>query len=133
MGHGQTTKHVCDGAAFLESGDCWSLPSVIDLSQNISTGFAVIVASLAFGNGMAFADEVLAPSCRAEMTTAADQKSYLNDEQAARDMLVKQWSQFEPLDRARCRPTEEAGADPRHVELLTCLQIAASAKKEPNS
>lgn len=99
---------------------------------------AVIAAGVALGvGGASIADDVptydLAPSCRAETVTTASDRSCMKDEQAARDMLVKQWSQFAPSDRATCRQVEETGGAPSYVELLTCLHIAAAAKKMPNS
>jgi hypothetical protein len=99
---------------------------------------AVIAAGVALGvGGASIADDVptydLAPSCRAETVTTASDRSCMKDEQAARDMLVKQWSQFAPSDRATCRQVEETGGAPSYVELLTCLQLAAAAKKIPNS
>jgi len=97
---------------------------------------AAIVVGFALGSGgSSIADEVpsydLAPSCRAETITAASDRSCMKDEQAARDALVKQWSQFASSDRVRCGQVEEIGGSPSYVELLTCLQIAAAAKRTP--
>jgi hypothetical protein len=75
----------------------------------------------------------LSPSCRSETVTAASDRSCMRDEQRARETLQKQWSKFAPIDRANCRQTEETGGAPSYVELLTCLQMAASAKKLPGN
>jgi hypothetical protein len=75
----------------------------------------------------------LSPSCRSETVTAASDRSCLRDEQRARDTLQKQWSEFAPIDRASCLQIEETGGAPSYVELLTCLQMAASARKLPGN
>jgi hypothetical protein len=95
----------------------------------------VIVAFFLFDCGTGVADDVpvynLRPSCQAETVSAASDRSCLNDERAARDVLVKQWSQFTERDRANCRQLQEAGGAPSYVELLTCPQLAVSADKLP--
>jgi len=86
---------------------------------------------------MTTADEVptynLSPSCRNETVTTASDKSCLLEEQQARDTLLRQWSQFTPADRASCQQVEQTAGAPSYVELLTCLQMAAAAKKLPNN
>jgi hypothetical protein len=74
----------------------------------------------------------LSPSCRSETVTASSDRSCLRDEQQARDTLQRQWSQFAPADKANCMRVEESAGAPSYVELLTCLQMAAAAKKLPN-
>jgi hypothetical protein len=102
--------------------------------------FCTIVALVAFNfsadnTRFVFADDVpnydLAPSCRAETLTTAGDRSCMRDEQTARVTLLKEWPQFAPSDRARCQQIEESGGAPSYVELLTCLQEAAAAKKLP--
>jgi hypothetical protein len=102
--------------------------------------FCTIIASLAFNISVGstrfvFADDVpnydLGPACRAETLTIAGDRSCVRDEQTARVTLMKEWSQFAPSDRARCQQIEESGGAPSYVELLTCLQEAAAAKKLP--
>ena len=102
--------------------------------------FCTIIASLAFnfsvGNTrFVFAGDVpnydLETTCRAETPTTAGDRSCMRDEQTARVTLMKEWSQFAPSDRARCQQIEESGGAPSYVELLTCLQEAAAAKKLP--
>jgi hypothetical protein len=72
------------------------------------------------------------PSCRSETMTASSDRSCLGDEQQARDTLQRQWSQFAPADKVNCTRVEESAGASSYVELLTCLQMAASAKKLPN-
>jgi hypothetical protein len=95
------------------------------------------LSTVAIGVGLLLpaADEVpaynLSPSCRSETTTAASDRSCLSDEQHARDKLLGQWSQFAPADKANCLQVEDTAGAPSYVELLTCLQMAAAAKKLP--
>jgi len=95
------------------------------------------VAVVGVGLLPAAADDVptynLSPSCRSETVTAAGDRSCARDEQQARDTLLRQWSQFAPVDRANCVKVEETAGAPSYVELLTCLQMAAAAKKLPNN
>ncbi len=101
---------------------------------------AIVMMAATFalvGGRSSSADEVptynLSPSCRAETATAASDKSCMKDEQAAREILLKQWSEFAPTDRTTCARVEEAGGAPSYVELLTCLQTAKAARKSPAS
>jgi hypothetical protein len=86
------------------------------------------------------ADEVpkfdFMPSCRgaakqAEASRAAGiVESCANGERNARDEIAKTWSQFAISDKTRCSQSTRAFAA-SYVELLTCLQTAAEAKKLP--
>jgi hypothetical protein len=77
--------------------------------------------------------------CRADSTNTSglnvgldeSTKSCIHDEQAARDQLQAQWSQFAPADRAMCsaNETDVPGAPPSYVDLLTCLQGQQLGKK----
>jgi hypothetical protein len=81
----------------------------------------------------------IARGCRADNTNTSglsvgldeSTKSCIHDEQAARDQLQAQWSQFAPPDRAMCTTnvTDISGVPPSYVELLTCLQGQQLAKK----
>jgi hypothetical protein len=110
--------------------------SMIVTRANLSVVAMAVIFALV-GSRFSIADEVptynLSPSCRAETATAAGDKSCMKDEQGAREILVKQWSEFAPTDRATCARVEEAGGAPSYVELLTCLQTAKAARKSPAS
>ncbi len=77
--------------------------------------------------------------CRADNTNTSGlsagmdelTKGCIHDEQAARDQLQAQWSQFAPSDRAMCtaNETDVPGATASYVDLLTCLQGQQLAKK----
>jgi hypothetical protein len=110
--------------------------SMIAVKRSTQT-FCKIIAIIALNlsSSHVLADDLpnydLAPSCRIETVTAAGDRSCMRDEQTARATLLEQWSQFAPSDRTRCQQLEESGGAPSYVELLTCLQEAAAAKKLP--
>jgi hypothetical protein len=93
------------------------------------------LSAVAISAGMLLpaADEVpsynLSPSCRSETASTTGDRNCLSDEQQARETLQKQWSRFAPADKANCLRVEDSGGAPSYVELLTCLQMAAAAKK----
>jgi hypothetical protein len=71
------------------------------------------------------ADAAASASIALSQTVAACKQ----DEQNARDQLVKQWAQFRPSDRATCASlASEADAD-SYVELLTCLEMARETRE----
>jgi hypothetical protein len=54
------------------------------------------------------------------------------DEQAARDLLVKQWPQFKQSDVSRCvQITTSRAAAANYSELLACLQEASTQRTDP--
>jgi hypothetical protein len=56
----------------------------------------------------------------------------MQDEQAARDQLTKQWPQFKQADASRCiQITTSRAAAANYTELLTCLQAARIEEKTP--
>ncbi len=75
----------------------------------------------------------VAVSCRAAasagLSVSESYRGCMNDEQSAREQLVREWSMFAAADRARC--TAEASGDglPSYVELLVCLQMARDAAR----
>jgi hypothetical protein len=73
--------------------------------------------------------------CRASVAaaTAANRTEEVckKDERDARAKLAQQWAQFSPAEQARCISLSKLGGFPSYVELLTCLEIAAEAKKLP--
>jgi hypothetical protein len=75
------------------------------------------------------------PSCRsaavAAVTGTRDSHACEQDESDARGTLEKQWSQFSAGERGRCVALSGLGGSPSYVELLTCLEMAAAAKKLP--
>src|SRR5262249_42115494 len=73
------------------------------------------------------------PNCRsqAEQNTKT-LNNCLDDEQHARDQIVKEWGQFAQQNKRDC--TEMASniaGTQSYVELLTCLQMAQDAKSLP--
>jgi hypothetical protein len=59
-------------------------------------------------------------------------ESCLKDEQAARDRIGEQWTQFAQSDKTNCARLATMGGDPSYVELLTCLEMARDVKNLPD-
>jgi hypothetical protein len=73
------------------------------------------------------------PSCKAAgvegVITGRTADSCLNDEKAAREELVKNWSSFSGDDKTHCLSMVSTGGSPSYVELLSCLEMSRDAKK----
>jgi len=78
--------------------------------------------------------------CKAVDASAFDPKASLNariercarDEQAAKDQLQTQWSQFAPSNKKMCMGlTTDDSLNPSYIELLTCLQGQQLDRKPP--
>jgi hypothetical protein len=88
---------------------------------------------------MAVADPVphlnVQPSCRAAASgnigIKQDMSVCLDDENNAREQIVKEWGQFAPADRTSCTRLSNTGGAPTYTELLTCLEMARDARKLP--
>jgi hypothetical protein len=107
--------------------------------RTLATLMTIAVVTLGAPQGRAGSDEVPAfdvrASCRADTeaySTGGSASSCLADEQRAREVLVSQWTQFAPENRANCMQdaSDVAGAQ-SYVELLTCLQMAKDVKGLP--
>ena len=79
--------------------------------------------------------------CKAANVSAFDPSASLNarikrcahDEQAAKDQLQTQWSQFAPSDKKMCMgSTTDDSLNPGYIELLTCLQGQQLVRKPKN-
>ena len=93
-------------------------------------------ASIAAAQGVPTID--IAPSCRAaaKVSTAGMQQDYescLSSENAARDILVKQWNSFLAADRGSCYRLTTTGTPGTYTELLTCLEMKRDARKLPDN
>jgi hypothetical protein len=73
--------------------------------------------------------------CRAAIAAATvvnrSEDACRKDEHDARAKLEQQWAHFTPAQQMRCMSLSKLGGFPSYVELLTCLEIAADAKKLP--
>ena len=73
------------------------------------------------------------PSCKTAgvegMALGRTTQSCLNDENGARDQLVKDWSSFSAGDKSHCLSMVSTGGSPSYVELLSCLEMSRDAKK----
>src|ERR1019366_8951929 len=77
---------------------------------------------------------VTGPICRCAGSAAVivmgtrDTAACERDEINARTTLEKEWSQFTPLDKARCGRLVTQGGGQSYVDLLTCLELAKQVK-----
>ena len=73
------------------------------------------------------------PSCKAAgaagLMLGRTAESCMNDEKAAREDLVKNWSTFSADDKTHCLSMVQTGGGPSYVELLSCLEMSRDAKK----
>ena len=73
------------------------------------------------------------PSCKAAgaagLMLGRTADSCMNDEKAAREDLVKNWSSFSGDDKTHCLSMVQTGGGPSYVELLSCLEMSRDAKK----
>jgi hypothetical protein len=59
---------------------------------------------------------------------AQEKKNCLASEQAIRDDLIKQWSNFNAADRLHCVNESVMGGESSYTELLTCLEMARDVR-----
>jgi hypothetical protein len=62
-----------------------------------------------------------------------DFDSCRRSEEAARDVLVKEWSTFSAADRGSCHRLTTIGTPGTYTELLTCLEMKRDARKLPDT
>src|SRR5215218_9436122 len=78
----------------------------------------------------------IGPTCRAAAAGTAgmnqDYDSCRKSEDAARDLLVQQWSSFLAADRGSCFRLTTTGTPGTYTELLTCLEMKRDARKLPD-
>jgi hypothetical protein len=75
------------------------------------------------------------PSCRAAASgilgTRPDVDVCIASENAARDKIVEQWSQFPAADRTGCYSLTTTGTNGTYTEFLTCLEMKRDARRLP--
>jgi hypothetical protein len=89
---------------------------------------------------VATADKVpdldMGPTCRAGANSGIVVRpnidGCLGSEAKARDQLVRDWATFAAADKTRCVEMTKMGGPPSYVELLTCMEMAAGARKIPD-
>jgi hypothetical protein len=78
----------------------------------------------------------IGPTCRAAAAGSAglnqDYDSCRKSEDAARDILVQQWTSFLAADRGSCYRLTTTGTPGTYTELLTCLEMKRDARKLPD-
>ena len=90
--------------------------------------FLVGAGILSWQTAMAAEGEIpkfdIAAACRGSGSVQTPAQC-MQDEQTARDLLVKQWPQFKQSDASRCvQITTSRAAAANYTELLSCLQAA---------
>lgn len=70
-------------------------------------------------------------NCHGVSGIVQTKEACLADEQAARDQLIQQWTQFQQSERSHCVAETNSDGTPSYVELLTCLQLTSDARKLP--
>jgi hypothetical protein len=92
-------------------------------------------ASIAAAQGVPKID--IGPTCRAAAKGTPgmqqDFESCQKSEQAARELLVQQWSTFLAADRGSCHRLTTTGTPGTYTELLTCLEMKRDARKLPDT
>lgn len=102
----------------------------------------VSVALMLAASGPAFSDDVpelnVDPVCRgiAQQANGPGERGgpdlafaqCVRSEQATRQKLVEEWSTFKPAEKANCVGNEKGGFA-SYTDLLTCLEMARSARK----
>jgi hypothetical protein len=61
-----------------------------------------------------------------------DRDVCLQQEQAARQQLGVEWTQFTPAGKSHCLRLSTPGNDPTYTELLTCLELDRDARQLRN-
>jgi hypothetical protein len=79
----------------------------------------------------------IAPSCKAaaqgSIGLTQDFDSCRRSEEAAREVLVKEWNTFSVADRGSCYRLTRTGTPGTYTELLTCLEMKRDARKLPDT
>jgi hypothetical protein len=99
---------------------------------NISTSAIVVLAGIALGLAAPARAEPqvprldLTPTCRPMAKNDAlqlDESRCRQSENAAREQLVREWSNFPAADRTECTTAATMGGTASYVELITCLEM----------
>ena len=77
----------------------------------------------------------VAPGCKAaaainqvmDLSVSQNYTSCMEDEEDARQQLVRNWASFSPKDQARCVGQTQVNGMPSYAEVLACLQVTANS------
>jgi hypothetical protein len=79
----------------------------------------------------------ITPTCQAAAKGSVgmqqDFDSCRKSEEAARDILAKEWNSFPAADRGSCHRLTTTGTPGTYTELLTCLEMKRDARKLPDT
>jgi hypothetical protein len=91
----------------------------------------LLLASAASAQGVPTID--IGPSCRASAAgiagLAQSEDVCRKSEEAAREILVKEWSDFPAADRSACYRLTTTGTPGTYTDLLTCLELKRDARR----
>jgi len=90
-----------------------------------------LLLPLAFAVSDALPRFDIEPTCKGGLNSPGLNERYsrcISEEQDARKKLETNWSRYPAGDRAQCARTATM-ASPSYVELLTCLEMDADARK----
>src|SRR6476660_4442631 len=81
----------------------------------------------------------VAPGCKAaaainqtmDLSVAQNYQSCMDDEEAARQELIQNWSSFTPQDQVRCVGQTQINGMPSYAEVLACLQVTGKSPAQP--
>ena len=109
--------------------------SVRELTMRYTILLSVLVGILGPQITVAAEGEIpkfdIAAACRSSGSVQTPAKC-AQDEQAAHDLLVKQWPQYKQSDVSRCvQITTSRAAAANYSELLSCLQGATMQRTDP--
>lgn len=71
--------------------------------------------------------------CKAQSHSSSEMDTCRRQENAARDDLRPQWSDFHADDKKACVQETSMDGTPSYVELLTCLEMARDSRKAHTS
>jgi hypothetical protein len=107
-------------------------------AKSLATVLLLVAAtSVASAQGGGVPTLNIAPSCKAaaqgSIGLTQDFDSCRRSEEAARDVLVKEWNTFSVADRGSCYRLTRTGTPGTYTELLTCLEMKRDARKLPDT
>jgi hypothetical protein len=105
-------------------------------SRGLAAGFALVAISFGGSAGIALAGELprlnVGPSCdaaaRGAVVAGRNKAACMSDEDAALDVLKKNWSKYAGDNKTQCIGTVSTGGPASYVELLSCLEIMRDAR-----
>jgi hypothetical protein len=117
-----------------------TLASAVDLSRHskfasqalICAAFVATLLTAAIAVSDSPPKLSVGQSCEAAASGAVslsrDKAACMSDERAAQDQIIKDWSQYPPVEKTQCIGMNRTGGPSSYVELLSCLEILRDAR-----